>query len=119
MAMWLPDGGKLPTTYSVNYMCLRTTPMNLVLLPETFRTYELGAGGKPSTWLPPGRLVEHNEHLHGAVTNHCIDKENKTKHNNQQRGRTNTMYDKEHPNIKYTRFTRLLFVCVAVHHASV
>ena len=31
----------------------------------------LGAGGKPSTWLPPGRLVEHNYHSRDAVKNMC------------------------------------------------
>ena len=31
---------------------------------------QVGAGGKPSTWLPPGRLLEHNQHPHGDVTNH-------------------------------------------------
>ena len=25
----------------------------------TYQHTKLGAGGKPSTWLPPGRLVEH------------------------------------------------------------
>ncbi len=29
----------------------------------------LGAGGKPSTWLPPGRLVEHNYHPRDAMVN--------------------------------------------------
>ena len=38
----------------------------------------LGAGGKPSTWLPPGRLVEHNQHPRGVVTNHACEPENKT-----------------------------------------
>ena len=31
---------------------------------------QLGAGGKPATWLPPGTLVEHNSSPRGAVTNH-------------------------------------------------
>ena len=31
--------------------------------------HQLGAGGKPSTWWPPGRLVEHNQHP-GAVAKH-------------------------------------------------
>ena len=26
---------------------------------ECFAPYQLDAGGKPSTWFPPGRLVEH------------------------------------------------------------
>ena len=32
--------------------------------------HSLGAGGKPSTWVPPGRLAEHNQHSRGATTNH-------------------------------------------------
>ena len=36
-------------------------------------SYKLGAGGKPSTWLPPGRLVEHNSNPRGAVAKHdCV-----------------------------------------------
>ena len=39
---------------------------------------KLGAGGKPSTWLPPGRLVEHNQQ-HGGPAEPLV--ENKTQHN--------------------------------------
>ena len=45
------------------------------------RAYVLGANGKPSTWSPPGRLVEHNQHPHGHVTNQNCTTEKKTKRN--------------------------------------
>ena len=43
-----------------NYVCVCFRPGGQ--LAETAPVL-LGAGGKPSTWLPPGRLVEHQSTL--------------------------------------------------------
>ena len=57
---------------------------NSTILSKQFSNAEhLGAGGKSSTWLLPGRLVEHNSNSRGAVTKHANDKENKTEQHNQ------------------------------------
>ena len=45
------------------------------------------AGGKLSTWLPPGNLAEHNSNARGAVTNRPNDKENKTEQHNQHQSK--------------------------------
>ena len=49
------------TPFATNSFALPLPSFSLVAL--------LGAGGKPSTWLPPGKLVEHNQHPCGAVSN--------------------------------------------------
>ena len=46
---------RLTTNYSIEHCCKQ-----LEMLYESCSTSQLlEAGGKPSTWLPPGRLVEH------------------------------------------------------------
>ena len=49
-------------------------PHSCKILRNVTSWNRLGAKGKPSTWLPPGRLVEHNQHPRGAVRNDGIKK---------------------------------------------
>ena len=52
-----------------------------------FTPHLLRAGGKPSTWLPPGRLVEPNYHPRDTVTNNKTENTYKTNKKNQRRGK--------------------------------
>ena len=53
----------------------------------SFSLVALGSGGKPSTWLPPGRLVEHNYHPRDAVTTNETELTYKTNKKNQRHGK--------------------------------
>ena len=46
--------------------------------PGIFEILQLGAGGKPSTWLQPGRFEEHNQHRRGAMTHRDCAPDNNT-----------------------------------------
>ena len=70
----------------------QTVLPNSSVNPECFQRdflskSELGAGGKPSTWLPPGKLVEHNYHPRDAVTNNETENTYNTNKNNKRHGK--------------------------------
>ena len=69
---------------------LRKTPLKLPIVAGQAR-YELRAGGKPSTWFPPGGLVEQSD----LSKQHRQEQQGQEQTNKQTNKKTNTQTTKQ------------------------